>query len=281
MKINTDNFQFEKVHRIGRLNTSNNVNKPRSIIVTFNSYIDRMIVWKNRKLFNGIFINEDFPDEIFERRRKLKPILSKALSLKMEAFLTVDKLIVEKKTYTVKNLDQLPAALNTRKLSTVQVSDDIIGFYGGHSPLSNFYEARFTENNQSFDHVEQYYGHKKALAAGDEVTAHKILLTKSPLQCLKLHKNVKLDLQNWKEQETVMKRGCFLKFTQNPRLQDFLISTGKSTLVEANNSDFYWGAGLALDNTDLKVKAKWKGKNKLGETLEFIRNTIMKDLNDK
>lgn len=268
-----DALSFLSCYRLGP--KLPNVSMARPILVKFYNYKDRMLVWKSRKMLKEIFVNEDFPEEILERRRKMKPILKKALELKMDAYLVADKLVVDRKVYKISDLHKLDPDLNPVKFSTRTVDEGVIAFYSGHSPLSNFHDAKFTENGQQYQHVEQYYGYNKALAASDEITAAKILHTKSPLQCLKLHKGLKFDVRQWKEQDSVMKNGCMLKFSQNPNLKQFLLNTNHSKLIEANKSDKYWGAGLALEDFEtLEDKSRLNGKNKLGKILEAVRELL-------
>lgn len=272
LEIPSDEMCFIGCYRLG----PRTLGQTRPILVKFSSYKDRHDVWKSRKKLKDVYINEDFPDEILERRRKLKKILKKAIELKCEAYLTSDKLVIDKKTYTVDTLHTITRPeLNPIALSTKRISENAIAFYSGFSPLSNFHEAKFSENNQQFEHVEQYYAFHMALAADNEIAASKVLNTKSSLQCLKLHKALNFDPRDWKDQETVMRTACYLKFSQNPKLKDFLLSTGNCTLIEANASDRYWGVGIGLDETErLKDQATWPGKNRLGVILEETRDRL-------
>ena len=272
----TAGLQLERCYRIGQKRKDDP--QPRPIIVKFSRFQDRQTVWQKRKVLREkgpqMRISEDFPEEILERRRLLKPILSKAIGLKYEAFLKVDRLSINSRLYSVDELHKLPEELNPVSLSTRTVSPAMVAFYGANSPLSNFHSAKFIESGQQFDHVEQYFHYHRALAGNDEVVAGKILSSSSPIQCKRLGKSVKLNLDAWKQQEIpIMLRGCTLKFQQNPKLAKFLLDTGDKQLVEANGYDKFWGAGMALDNVELP-NGKWDGKNQLGLVLQQVRQSL-------
>ena len=57
------------------------------------------------------------------------------------------------------------------------------------------------------------------------------------------------------------------KFRQNRGCQDTLLRTGDAPLVEDTTTDTYWGWG-----TD------HKGKNKLGQILEAVRDYIRREI---
>ena len=53
-----------------------------------------------------------------------------------------------------------------------------------------------------------------------------------------------------------MKKGLAAKFTQNSDLNQYLKQTGNKVLKEANCMDYYWGAGLSLQDKDI-IRSKW------------------------
>ena len=74
------------------------------------------------------------------------------------------------------------------------------------------------------------------------------------------------------EKLVVIKRGVIEKFRQNPHLQDALVKTGETTLVEATG-DLFWGSGAMINSIEMKTKT-WKGRNHLGEILMNIRGNL-------
>ncbi len=61
--------------------------------------------------------------------------MQKAKAIGMEAYLTVDTLVVSSKRYTVNDLDELPSDLNPARIATSHIGD-MVCLFGGMSPLS-------------------------------------------------------------------------------------------------------------------------------------------------
>ena len=86
-----------------------------------------------------LFITQDWPKEIEDRRRTLLPFMHRAHDARLKAWLIVDKLIVEGKSYTVDNIDTLPDIINPKKFSTVNTENCYLQ-YGRYAPFSTFNE---------------------------------------------------------------------------------------------------------------------------------------------
>ncbi|MBV1910621.1 MAG: NADAR family protein [Kangiellaceae bacterium] len=71
-------------------------------------------------------------------------------------------------------------------------------------------------------------------------------------------------------------KGNVAKFSQNPKLAEFLLGTGKRVLVEASPADKVWGTGLAEEHDDSTNPFKWKGLNLLGFALMEVREILGK-----
>ncbi len=78
---------------------------------------------------SNYFINKDFHEEIQHRRRILRPIMQKAKEIGMEAYRTVDTLVVSDKRYTINDLDKLPNDLNPAKIATPHIGDIVCFFW--------------------------------------------------------------------------------------------------------------------------------------------------------
>ena len=158
---NVDGIQLVRCHRLGVRRRGSS--RPRTMIVKFQWYGDRMRVWKARRNLQGtnIYLNEDFPKEIQQKRKILMPILKKAKSLGKEAFLNVDALIIEGNRFTTDDLHKLPTDLDPAKIATPQFGE-VFAFFGGQSPLSNFHISHFSVDGRDFDSVERFYTWEKA-----------------------------------------------------------------------------------------------------------------------
>ena len=91
-----DSISFERVHRTGEKATGENV-KPRNIVAKFSSFKDRELVRRDKVKLKGtnIFIFEQFPKEIADRRRSLLPKLKQAFKDGKRAWLSYDTLYVD------------------------------------------------------------------------------------------------------------------------------------------------------------------------------------------
>lgn len=65
------------------------------------------------------------------------------------------------------------------------------------------------------------------------------------------------------------------KFTQNRLLREMLLSTGDGEIVECSRWDYYWGAGLGVNDTPfLQDPNGLRGRNRLGRLLMTLRDMI-------
>ena len=70
-----------------------------------------------------------------------------------------------------------------------------------------------------------------------------------------------------------MKGLVFKKFTENDDLKTELLSTGAKTMVESGR-DVHFACGLSITHKDIFNEAKWSGKNKSGDILGAVRQSI-------
>ena len=278
-------MEIASCHRLGRPPSSSSAgtqsqNRPRTVIVRFKYYEDRQHVWQAKKTLkdSGYFINEDFPTEIIERRKTLIPIMQKAKKLGHTSFLVKDKLHIhfsdnDKKVYDVSTLSTLPPTLDPKYVTTQQ-SDTVFAFFGSLCPLSNFHPSPFNVEGRMFRWVEEYFVHKKAQLANDELAVQKIIQANSPLECKTIGKAIRVDKGKWQQLENdVMKKALQQKFLQNPDLKEYLLQTGDKTIAEASPVDRYWGTGVELRKEET-TKGPWPGKNTLGNLLMTLRTEL-------
>lgn len=94
-------ISFERVHRMGRWNEFNE--HPRNIVAKFTYYKDREFIRTHaaQKLKgSNVWVNEQYPPEIEERRKKLYPVMRQAKKEKKRAKLVRDVLYIEGEIYT-------------------------------------------------------------------------------------------------------------------------------------------------------------------------------------
>ena len=228
MKLeNVHDIQFVRVHRLR--NTT-------KIIARFERFKDKDRVWRARRNLKGsnIWIEEDFPKEIRQRRQVLQPIYLQALKTPdVKASLIEDRLIVNNQTFTVENLQQLPPALSLEK-SSLAVRGDQIFFYSRSSPLSNFFPSTLTVNGVSYKNAEQYYQGTRADLHKNNKLYDQIMLATDPAEMYHLGSKVLMSDPNvWTDgrKKKVMEDALLAKFEQNLHLKHVLLSTGDKILV--------------------------------------------------
>lgn len=144
------------------------------------------------------------------------------------------------------------------------------------SCLSQWYHAPFTSNEYTFNTTEHYMMARKALLFRDKETFIKIVNANTPSEAKSLGRQVKnFDEAIWNEHKfDIVVKGNLLKFSQNQALQDYLISTNDSILVEASPYDRIWGIGLDENSPHANDPFKWNGQNLLGFALMEVRDTL-------
>ena len=270
-----------RAHRLGPFAH----HKTRPVIVRFHNYQDRETVWIGKKFIKDscdVTVVEDFPEEIRNRRKQLYPVLNASLSYhdvqfpdyRFKARLTVDKLIINGKSYTVDTLDKLPDKIKPALSSSPSKGETQV-FFSKSSPLSNFYQCNFKVDGVEYNTMEQYLQQAKALYFNDNSTAEQIMATSDPVKQKQLGKTVlNFDFSTWQGAvPDILMKGLRAKFGQVDHCKDFLTSTEGKTLGEANGWDKFFGIGMSLQHPKVWQKELW-GRNLLGESLMEVRDTL-------
>ena len=71
-----------------------------------------------------------------------------------------------------------------------------------------------------------------------------------------------------------MLKGLRLKFTQNERLKEKLLSTGEKMLYETANRDKVWGIGYGYKQAQ-QVSPEQYGQNLLGKALMIVIDELL------
>ena len=79
----------------------------------------------------------------------------------------------------------------------------------------------------------------------------------------------------------VVTKGNFAKFSQNPEMKEWLLSTQDKILVEASPYDKIWGVGLREDDPQILDREQWDGTNWLGVALSNVRDMLRPDVDNQ
>ena len=271
---NVEKIKFQRVHRLP------SERKPRPMIIRFMWYADRNRVWEERSKLKKtkLFLSEDFSKEYASRRRTLYPVWKRAKDLGHTASLRGDSLIIDNKKYNINNLNTLPLELQPAHAATRKVGEknEILAFFTGATPLSNFFKTDIKIDGKNFTSVEQFFQYKKALFAERADIAQKIHNTDLPAGCKHAGDGLQVDNDQWLPlAKQAMYTGCLAKFQQDCYARSFLVDTENLILAEASN-DKTWGIGMSIKDEKLKEikNDTWQGQNLLGNILMRIRNEL-------
>ena len=139
--------------------------------------------------------------------------------------------------------------------------------------LSQWWPCGFEAGGVRYNCAEQYMMAMKAKTFADAEIFGKIMSTSKPKLIKSLGRQVKgFDERAWDAVKyDVVVDGNMAKFSQNPELKSFLLSTGDAKLVEASPVDRIWGVGLAEGSPLIRDKSRWEGQNLLGKALMEVR----------
>jgi ribA/ribD-fused uncharacterized protein len=122
--------------------------------------------------------------------------------------------------------------------------------------------------------------YSKAILFKDADAAYRIMATDIPAEQKSLGRQVEnFDVETWNgavgpmlpKAWSVVRKGSWNKFSQNPGLLKVLADTAGTTLVEASPYDKIWGIGLSEWDSARLIRENWLGTNWLGEFLTNVR----------
>ena len=143
--------------------------------------------------------------------------------------------------------------------------------------LSQWWMCPFTVEGVTYTCAEQYMMAEKARLFQDTAVLKNIMKAKHPKEMKALGRAVKnFEETAWVNNcRDIVRRGNIAKFSQNPELLNFLMSTDNRILVEASPMDRIWGIGMGEGNPDAQCPDKWRGTNFLGFILTEVRDLLM------
>lgn len=147
---------------------------------------------------------------------------------------------------------------------------------GDKAAFSQWYPSPFYADGTLFHTAEHWMMYQKAILFGDEQIAQKMLQTPFPGPVKDLGRKVKdFDEEVWdREKVGIVRLGNILKFSQSGELEEILLATGTTVLVEASPYDRVWGIGMNEKSRHASDPSRWKGENLLGYVLMDVRTIL-------
>lgn len=161
-------------------------------------------------------------------------------------------------------------------------------FFWGHQPLKNgeigkscfsqWFEKEFVFEQTTYKTTEHWMMAEKARLFKDSEIEQRILECKTAAEAKKLGRKVKeFEPEIWDNQKfEIVKKGNYLKFSQNKDLKEFILNTNERILVEASPYDSIWGIGMVASDENVNYPINWKGENLLGYVLMEVRDLLKK-----
>ncbi|NOQ70937.1 MAG: DUF1768 domain-containing protein [Crocinitomix sp.] len=159
-------------------------------------------------------------------------------------------------------------------------------FFWGHQPskdgsvsatcFSQWWKASFEVDGNVFRTAEHWMMYQKAILFADQEIAKEVLTVGAPMQAKALGRKVNnFDADIWDQHKfQIVIDGNLHKFKQHIELKEYLIKTGKRTIVEASPRDRIWGIGMGKDNEKAQNPLMWRGQNLLGFALMEVRDKL-------
>lgn len=93
LQMDEERIEVERAHRMGN---GRGADKPRQIVVKFLRFKDKTAVMGRRNRLKGtnIFLNEDYPEAVHQKRKELVPAMKAERSKGNIAYIRYDRLIV-------------------------------------------------------------------------------------------------------------------------------------------------------------------------------------------
>lgn len=142
--------------------------------------------------------------------------------------------------------------------------------------FSQWSESPFVVDSIHYKTAEHWMMAQKALLFGDNDRFSRIIDCNTPDEAKKLGREVAGYLEEvWDERKfEIVKQGNIFKFSQHPKLGDYLIGTGDKIIVEASPVDAIWGIGMSQSSDHIDNVHSWRGQNLLGFALMEVRDFL-------
>ena len=206
------------------------------------------------------------------KRRDLRCLHAYARSNDIDSKLKGDSLIVDGVRYKHEDIGRLPHSLTMENAKIIEVQDGY-AFQSKHAFPSSLYECKVNFRNRDFISPEHALHFIRADDNNQPEMASAILKAETSEKALQIGKKIKTSDEYKLTDPIILQDIHMAKYEQHPELRTKLIRL-KGNLYEATKHPVY-GAGFSLSQKDQICKANVPGGNKLGLSLENIRQRLI------
>lgn len=266
--------EIDNVFRIGKQAKGS---RKRNISVTFLSVDDKDMVVKAKTDIKEdpnikYYFNEDISNDGRILKTELKRIAQVANSQGKNAKVSGNKVTIGSKTYFSNELGSIPTEVKMDLKYEKEIEGGIV-YKGEKSTFSNFFPAPFSYDGILYQHVEQYFQHKKATHHNDTEAEERIMRLSNPRRIKTVGDNIEEDMAWMEKRMMVLYHGVKAKFDQNWAIQEELISTKGKQLYEATTNP-YFACGIGYDSKRWSDR-DWSGENVAGLVLMKVRDELL------
>lgn len=108
LHITIENAEINKMHRIGKKATSAS-GKTRPILMSFVNQWKKTEIVKNKKEFRDVYVAEDYPKAILNKRKELQAQLEEERKKGNKVYIKYDKIVIEEANQTKENRKRMPS----------------------------------------------------------------------------------------------------------------------------------------------------------------------------
>lgn len=145
--------------------------------------------------------------------------------------------------------------------------------------LSPWRKVNFHYRGTRYAHLAQAIAHLKVVRFMDNAMASKILAIQDPRELFAMTRNVVLNATDWAAYQKRLVPAVMRELiSQNPPALVDLVATGDNHIAFAVRGDLEWGTGLTAAETAATQPAEWRGRNRYGAALMYLRDGYFKEL---
>ena len=294
--------EYNKMERMGKWSAQRNWPRPIKVELMTTHKKSKILVSREYLIqtndYFRVRINPEEPKETRVARALLRQTANKARREGKQVKQTPDTVMVNGVKYDLKTIHAIGRALDHGKPEGGHPAEGAkenypaynkyaedtcmldtprgLAFFTIRCMLSNFYPCTIRFNGRRYESAEHAYQAEKAIAARAFDKLNDILSAPTAARAKEIGRDIP-DTPLWQRIKVDRMRNILnAKFRQNKILGGFLCSLRGTGFIEANQTNFFWGAGVSLQSNEIRT-GRWNGRNELGKLLTELRDDLLRE----